>query len=215
MATYRPSDWIFSTADSGTNFTIVHSQTGETFTGTAAEVNAYIIAMQTSADGTGGTLVTVTELGLERSKCTQLDFQAGAVMPAVTGTIGVGKLIYTFPAGEIIVESAAINVGLTGVAGNAANTLSLGLGTVVSSGAIATHTTATFQNILNAVTTVVPTGLRKVTCSPTPIAASPVPLVIATANAHTVYFNVAGIYTGADPGMVLSGRIVLNWRKMS
>jgi hypothetical protein len=124
----------------------------------------------------------------------------------------VGKLLYTFPAGVIIVESAYMSLAITQTEGNiTADTPDGGLGTVIASGAVATlDGTATFENILTGQTFNNCSGTAEVK---TAIPTAGVPLVIEAAGAHTVYFNVAdGWAASGDVAALLAGTVILNWR---
>jgi uncharacterized membrane protein (DUF441 family) len=152
--------------------------------------------------GTAGTGVTAVEYGTASNHRTVLTVAVTA--PSVTGSIGVGNLIYTFPAGAILVHGGSIKIGSDGVTGNHANTPEIGVGTVIASGAVtALNGTATFENIITAVTAanagVVVPGLG--------IAE----LGILTADAHTVYLNIAAAWTGTDATMTMAGSVVIDW----
>jgi hypothetical protein len=152
--------------------------------------------------GTVGTGVTAQEYGDATHHLTVLTI--AATSPAVVGTLGVGNLIYTFPAGAIIIHGGDLKVGVDGVTGNHANANEIGVGTVICSGAVSVNSgTATFENII---TSAVAACAGVVVPS-----TSAAQLAIATSDAHTAYLNVAATYTGADPGMALAGTVVLEW----
>jgi hypothetical protein len=112
------------------------------------------------------------------------------------------------------VESAYFSLAITQSQGNInADTPDGGLGTVIASGAVALLSgTATFENIITGQTFNNCTGTAEVI---TAIPTANVPLVIATASAHTVYFNVAdGWAASGDAAAGLAGTVVLNWRFM-
>jgi hypothetical protein len=99
--------------------------------------------------GLGATLV-VEEFGDANDHITKLTCAAFAV-----GTIpdnvalGFGAKFYTFPPGSIYIPEATIAGGLTGAVSVTAQTPEVGIGTVVASGAIATLTTGTFENLID------------------------------------------------------------------
>jgi len=212
MPTYNPNDWTIS----GTSPVVaVNRLTGETFSGTMAQVNTYIAARAVdTSKGTPGTNVTaLEEVRQGNVHFTRLQFAVSAALPAIAGgaALGVGKLVYTFPAGEIVLQGATINVGITQTQGNInANTPTVGLGTVIASGVVSVLSgTATFQDIVTGSAAADCTGTRTVkTLNPD--------LVIATAGAHTVHFNAAATWAASgDTGALLSGEIWLNWRHYS
>ncbi len=165
--------------------------------------------------GTANTGTTAVEVGDAYNHTTILT--VSTTLPAIAGgaNLAVGKLLYTFPAGEIIIESAYMSMGITQTQGNInADTPDGGLGTVIGSGVVATlDGTATFENIITGQTFTNCTGTAAVK---TAIPTANVPLVIAAAGAHTVYFNVAdGWAASGDAAALLAGTVVLNWRFMA
>ena len=139
---------------------------------------------------------------------TKLSLQGA--LPAIAGgaSLAVGRLIYTFPAGNIRILTASLqNVAIKHTQGNiTADTPDLGLGTVIASGAVATlDGTATFENIL--------TGQTMNDCNGTgenaTIAST---LTILASAAHTVHLNVAdGWAASGDAAAAISGDVVITW----
>jgi hypothetical protein len=176
-------------------------------------------ALKTSKNvGTANTGVTAVEYGDGYNHTTVLTVsQADALTPADNASLADGYKIYTFPAGEIIVESAYMSMALTSPSTEqASDTPDVGLGTVTGSGAVAVlGGTATFENIITGQTAADANGTATVkTATPT----AGVPLVIATAGAHTVFFNAADGWaddTGGDLDIDIAGTVVLNWRFMA
>lgn len=131
-------------------------------------------------------------------------------LPAITGGVaqGLGKLIYTFPAGAVIASLSYISIGITQTQGNInADTPDVGLGTTIASGAISLlDGTATFENIMSGqlATNCTGTETKNNTINHTDINA---------ADDHTVYLNVADTWAaGGDTGALLTGTIILNWQ---
>lgn len=160
----------------------------------------------------GAWVQEVIEYGGKRSHQSEILIQG--TLPAIAGgaNLGVGRLLYTFPAGEIIVHAASMSVAIKQTQGNiTADTPDVGLGTVIASGAVALLSgTATFENIL--------TGQTAADCDGTATVKTVIDqeLLIATAGAHTVYLNVAdGWAASGDTGALILGRVVLNWSFMS
>jgi len=130
-------------------------------------------------------------------------------------SLGTGALLYTFPAGEIIVESAYMSMGLTATVEQAADTPDIGLGTVIATGAVATlDGTATFENLITGQTAADAAGTASVV---TTLLTAGTPLLIPTASAHTVHFNAADAWaddTSADLTCDIAGVVVLKWQWM-
>lgn len=130
-------------------------------------------------------------------------------LPAIAGgaALGIGKLIYTLPAGEIVINSSYINLAITQTQGNiTADTPLVGLGTTIASGVIAVLSgTAAFINMM--------AGQTAADCNGTAtIKTVGTQLVIASAANHTVYVNAANIWAlSGDSAALLTGTIVLNW----
>jgi hypothetical protein len=164
--------------------------------------------------GSPGTGVTAVEYGDGYNHTTVLT--VAGTLPAITGDTaqGLGLLMYTFPAGEIIVDGSSYSLAITQSEGNInADTPEVGLGTVIATGAIvALDTPATFENISTGVAADDCNGTAEVK---TAIPTAGVPFVIATGDAHTVYFNLADAFdaaAGGDAAATLGGTLVLNWR---
>jgi hypothetical protein len=130
-------------------------------------------------------------------------------LPAIAGgaNLAIGRLLYTFPAGVIRIISAYFNdVAIQQTTGKiTADTPDVGLGTVIATGAIATLTTATFENIL--------TGQTFADCDGTgKKAGASSTLILNAADAHTVHFNVAdGWAADGDAAATISGDVVITW----
>lgn len=158
--------------------------------------------------GTAGTNVTAYEYGTPWRRTTVLSLSS-VDLPDIAGgaDLGVGMLVYTFPAGEVCIRDTYMSVAIQQVDGNiTADTPDVGIGTVIASGAVAVLSgTATFENIL--------TGQTAADCDGTAtVKTVDTPLVIATAGAHTVYLNVAdGWAASGEANGTVSGTIVINW----
>ena len=169
----------------------------------------------TDTAGAVATGAAAVEYGDRRLHQTVLTIDT--VLPAIAGgaNLAVGKLLYTFPAGEIMVEAASMSLAITQTEGNiTADTPDGGLGTVIGSGVVATlDGTATFENILTGQTFNDCDGTAEVKSA---IPTGAVPLIIAAGAAHTVYFNVAdGWAASGDAGALLTGTVTLHWRKLN
>lgn len=161
--------------------------------------------------GTAATGVTATEEGTGFRHRTTL--AVSTTLPAIAGgaNLAVGKLLYTFPAGVVVVHAAHMSLAITQSEGNiTADTPDGGLGTVIGSGAVALlNGTATFENILTGQTFNDCNGTAEVKAlGPT----AGIPLIIESGDAHTVYFNVADLWAASgDAAAALAGTVVLDW----
>ena len=170
------------------------------------------VIRQQEIQGVAAAGVKVAETGDGVNFQTKLTINS--VLPTIAGgaNLAVGKLLYTLPAGAIIVHSAHMNMAIQQTDGNIdADTPDVGLGTVIASGAVSVLSgTATFENIL--------TGQTAADCDGTPTVktvANQV-LVIEEADAHTIHFNVAdGWAASGDAGALIQGTVVISWQKAS
>lgn len=125
-------------------------------------------------------------------------------------SLGLGKAIYTFPAGDIIVMGSKLNVAITQTEDNITDdTPDVGLGTTVASGAVAVlGGTAAFENIHTGQTAADCDGTATVNTLNTQ-------LVIESADSHVVYLNVAdGWAADGDAAALLSGQVILLWAQV-
>ena len=171
--------------------------------------------LKTSANiGTAGTGATAVEYGDGYEHTTVLT--VSTTLPAIAGgaALGVGKLMYTFPSGAIVVNEAKMSMAITQTQGNInANTPDVGIGTVIASGAVATlDGTATFENILTGQTAANCTG----TATTKTIDEGLDALVIESGvSPRTVYFNAAASWAASgDAAALLTGTITLTWKYM-
>lgn len=171
------------------------------------------IITNTTNIGTPGTNVTAAEYGYGFDHTTVLTFGAGAVLPSVTGSLGVGKLLYTFPAGAQIIKSSRMSVGIQATT-TTTMTPTVGLGTVVASGAVIVLSgTATFQNI-NVGKAAADTN-NTPTVQTVKATSSPFELITETGGVKAVFFNAACAWTGTEPGLALSGTVTLDWKTLA
>ena len=167
--------------------------------------------------GTAASGATALEYGDGYTHTTVLT--VNTTLPAIAGgaALGIGKLLYTLPAGAQIVSSSYFSLAITQTQGNiTSDTPVVGLGTTVASGAVSVLSgTAAFQNIS--------AGKAAADCDGTATTqtalatASPFALVINATGGlnHTIYANVAATWTaGGDAAALLTGTVVLNWQFM-
>lgn len=154
--------------------------------------------------------LTVTEYGNEAFHKTVLTLDEVSVGSATgAAALGFGKLMYTLPAGACIVKASKFNLSLQGGGVVDADTPDVGLGTVIASGVVSVLSgTATFESILTGQTFNDCNGTAEVK---TALAtSSPFGLVVETADAHTIYLNIADTWAGADD-LTASGTITIEW----
>lgn len=166
--------------------------------------------------GVAASGVTALEYGDGRTHQTVLTI--ASVLPAIAGgaALGVGKLLYTFPAGEQIIESAYMSVGITQTEAHInANTPKVGLGSVIASGVVSVlNGTATFMDIITEQTAANCTGTPTVKTAKA--TSSPFEFITAALGAKTVHFNAAVSWAASgDAAAILAGTVVLNWRTMA
>lgn len=167
-----------------------------------------------SGNGVAATGINVREFGDSRNHTTTLTIGLPAVA-TTAAALAFGQLLYTFPAGEIVINSVGINVALTAADGNIdADTPEVSLGSDPASGVYATlgevdaGLTLTTENYLTTQNLANCTGTAEVLTEATPI-------VIATAADRTVYLNFADTWAGVEAvGMPITGTVVISWTKM-
>ncbi len=135
---------------------------------------------------------------------------ANYTLPAIAGgaNLGVGRKFLTLPAGERVINGSSMSMSIKQTQGNiTADTPDVGLGTTIASGAVALlSSTAAFENVL--------TGQTAADCNGTAtVETVTTQLIIATADSHDVFFNVAdGWAASGDTGALISGTITIWWR---
>jgi hypothetical protein len=130
------------------------------------------------------------------------------IIPGGAAALQGGKLLYTLPAGNIVVKTSYLKMLIDGVAAtNDAKTPEVGIGTTTATAATATLGT-TLENILEGGLCLAPD------CAGTlpAVGTDTVDLVIKAADAHTIYLNIADTWAGADTGGLLAtGTVILEW----
>jgi len=148
---------------------------------------------------------------------TLTDFIVGALAGAAAA-LGVGNIVYAFPAGqhfELVNALSAISLKCAGTA-KATDT---GLGSVIASGAVATlDGTATFEDRLTGQTiTTGTTGGTAVSALTATTAGIGTGISLnGTSSVKNVFLNSAATWSANNTGnLTASGTIVLKWTKMS
>lgn len=160
--------------------------------------------------GVAGTNVIAVEQGNSYAHTTVLTLSSVAITIGNNASLAVGSLIYTLPAGAIIVESAYLSVGLTLTTGTPkTDTPQIGIGTTIGTGANATLATTT-ANIITGTSMANISGTASVLQQ---IPTANVPFVIAAAAAHTLYLNFACAWSAVtSAAATATGTVVVNWR---
>jgi hypothetical protein len=168
----------------------------------------------TSNVGTANTGVTAVEYGDGYNHVTVLTVsQAAAITLGDNASLADGYLLYTLPAGAVIIERSYMSMAVTN-AEHSAETPDVGLGTTIGSGENATLDVVDGGNGENILT-----GQTANDCNGTAeVKTVTTELVIEAASAHTVHFNVAcawadtaGLALDAD----IAGTVVLVWKFMA
>jgi hypothetical protein len=156
--------------------------------------------------GAAETGVTAVEYGSARDHITKLTFSGLTIGTGATANLGFGKLLYTFPAGAVVVKVAHMNIALTGSGtGCDADTPDGGIGTVIASGVVKVlGGTSTFEDILTGQTFNNLTGTAEIKTVGGQL------MVIEAASAHTVHFNLADDWAGACT-VTGTGTVTLEW----
>jgi hypothetical protein len=166
----------------------------------------------TKNTGTAGTNCTAVEYGDGIMHTTIITMSSVAYTIGDTAALADGALIYTLPAGALMVTSSYFSVGLTLTTGTpTTDTPEFGLGTVIATGVVATlDGTATFEDIHTGVASADVAGTALVSAlGPTVNAGA---FIIPAASAHTVHFNIADTWANVtDTAATASGTVVLNW----
>jgi len=183
--------------------------TGNVWTCTSSQWTLSVLAELTTGlhVGAAETGVTAAEYGDARQHVTKLTFTALAIGSSTgAAELGFGKLLYTLPAGAIVVRAAYMSVALTGSgAACDADTPDGGIGTVIASGVVnVLGGTATFEDMLTGQTFNNLTGTAEVKTVSNQI------LTIEAASAHTVHFNLADGWAAACD-VTGTGTVTLEW----
>lgn len=176
--------------------------------------------MKTPLGTTPVTTVTFNEYGDGRDITTVLtltNFIVGAFTPAAAA-LGIGNILYTFPAGQHLeLVYGFSNLVLT-AAGTAVNA-DVGLGSVIASGAVSVLSgTGTFEDRLTGQT--IGTAAAGGTAASALLGATAgigtgIALNVA-ANIKNVFLNAAGTWNANNTGnLTASGVVTLHWTYMS
>jgi len=160
--------------------------------------------------------ITAVNVGTVASGCTVVEYGDGVFHQSVitvdttlstisATTLRVGALVYTFPAGAVDVKATYMSMALTtSGTSNTADTPDIGIGTVIGTGASATLNGGTMENMIS--------GQAADDCNGTAeVLHQATSLIVATADAHTVYFNAADTWVATDTACGIAGTIIIEW----
>ena len=179
---------------------------------TAASVGAILDTskrLQTNANvGTAGTGVTAIELGDGMNHVTILTLTAAALTPTIPADAeGAGVILYTFPAGVYILTACHMDVTAF-TADSATNAVDMGMGSLISSGDIATLTTAAMEDCVTGQTVA---DISSPATEKSTIMTAGAPLLFEAGGSHVVHLNVAGTWNNTVATADVTGTVTLYW----
>jgi hypothetical protein len=145
LMTFPATDATIARTDAAQTFTGVQTFSGnQTLAGkqlTSANVGTVTTSATTTAVEHGDSIDHLTVL-------TMTDFAVGT--SGDNAALAIGAKFYTWPTGvNILVESTTISGGITAAISVTTDTPEVGIGTVIASGANATLTTGTWENLVD------------------------------------------------------------------
>lgn len=166
----------------------------------------------TTGVGTVGTNVVATEYGNGKHHLTLLTLTAVAVTVGDNASLGVGALIYTFPAGACYLHATHGSLAMTMEDIEKSDTPEMAIGTVIATGAVSVlGGTATFEDIGGTVVLADTNGAASI-FEQTTVG----DLIIAASEAHTVHVNFADTWANvADTDSGVTGTVWLDWTLMA
>ncbi len=185
-----------------------------------AEALQNLMGLDPGSDGVGAvgssSTTTATETFDGSLYTTVLDVTAFPIMATIgdNASLAGGALLYTLPAGDILIEGGVLVGTVNAEASVQTDTPEIGVGTVVGSGANATlgAVGATCENVLG------PFVAASVNDGAVSGAnATTGPFIQASASVRTLYLNAADGWADRDAGTVpltFTGQIVIKWRKV-
>lgn len=185
-----------------------------TFDGAVTQEVIGLTTANVGAAEAGAVAVENGDAIVHRTVLTLTAFAVGT--SADNAALAIGALLYTFPAGVIMIDAIKVNAGLTLADAVQTNTPELGLGTTQAAGANATlgAAGATTENLFEGTATADVAGTPLVdTKQPT----AAVPFIMETADAHTLYLNAAATWANltAPAALTADGTITITWRHLA
>ncbi|MEE9356572.1 MAG: hypothetical protein V3U75_13360 [Methylococcaceae bacterium] len=166
-------------------------------------------ALRTNANvGTAGTNVTAVEYGDGYNHVTVLTLTAASLTPTIPADAeGAGAIIYTFPAGVYVANACHMDITAI-VADSATNAADLGVGSLISSGDIATLTTAAMEDWVTGQTVA---DISSPATEKSTIMTGGAPLLFEAGGSHVAHINIAGTWNATVSSMDVTGTITLYW----
>lgn len=169
-------------------------------------------ALQTNANvGAAGSNVTAVEYGDGYNHVTVLTLTASPLTPTTipADAEGAGVIIYTFPAGVHLFTGCHMDItAFTGTGFAATNAVDIGIGSFISSGDIATLTTATMEDCVTGQTIADISSPAK---EKSTIATAGSPLLFESGDSKVIHLNVAGTWNDTFTAPIVTGTITLYW----
>lgn len=169
-------------------------------------------ALRTNANvGTAGTGVTAVEYGDGYNHVTVLTLTAAALTPTTipADAEGAGVIAYTFPAGVHLFTACHMDItAFTGTGFAATNAVDMGIGSLISSGDIATLTTAAMEDCVTGQTVA---DISSPATEKSTIATAGAPLLFESGGSKVIHLNVAGTWNDTFTAPVVTGTITLYW----
>lgn len=182
---------------------------------TAASVGAILDtakALRTNANvGAAGTGVTAVEYGDGYNHVTVLTLTAAALTPTTipADAEGAGIIVYTFPAGVHLFTACHMDItAFTGTGFAATNAIDMGIGSLISSGDIATLTTAAMEDCVTGQTVA---DISSPATEKSTVATAGAPLLFESGGSKVIHLNVAGTWNDTFTAPVVTGTITLYW----
>lgn len=162
----------------------------------------------TSNIGTPGTNVTAVEFGDGFNHVTVLTITAAALTPTIPADAeGAGAVIYTFPAGVYMGQSIHLDI-TAGTMDSATNAADLGVGSLISSGNIATLTTAAMEDWLTGQTVA---DVSSMATEKSTVMTAGANLLFEAAGSHVLNLNMAATWGATVATADLTGTVTIAW----
>lgn len=162
--------------------------------------------------GTAATGVTATHKGDGKTYVTTLSFTALATATVTAAANEAhGVLLFTFPAGDQIIEFTQMDIALTGSAGIVADTPDVGIGSVIATGAVAVlGGTGGFEDYITGQASGAISGSNSIEVALLPTGQQ----VKNVGTTKTVHLNVADGWAAAGT-VTTTGTVTIKWTKIN
>lgn len=174
------------------------------------------VSGDTASLGTAGTNVVAEERidakGIQRTRLTLTAVSLGNGGDGAD--LAIGALIYTLPAGAIVLHGEAFVSGAFSSTGAYTNVLDAGIGSVIGSGVVSVlGGTATFEDLIGGTTTGALNAGGALVATQTSTGSIPNRLVT-SGGAHTLHLNAAGTWTNiaAASPVLFTGVVEFSWK---